>query len=134
MRGPPKCHKWEGPASSGPQSRRFRKNFGLRSDLLVFTDDFVATGALVAMLSAGVAIPRDVRVVSLSNRGLGPVFLVSLTRIENDPVKHGEQLAEAVCAFLAGRRIRKGMGVIAPEYIVGESFPLLKIRQGAIAP
>ena len=37
--------------------------------------------------------------------------------------KHGELLAEAVCAFLAGRRIRKGMGVIAPEYIVGESFP-----------
>ena len=38
------------------------------------------------------------------------------------PRKHGEQLAEAVCAFLAGRRIRKGMGVIAPAYIVGESF------------
>ena len=43
--------------------------------------------------------------------------------LRHDPVKHGEQLAEAVCAFLAGHRIRKGMGVIAPEYIVGESFP-----------
>ncbi len=105
------------------RDRFAREGRGWLPDLLVFTDDFVATGALVAMLAEGIAIPRDIRVVSLSNRGLGPVFPVSLTRIENDPVKHGEQLAEAVCAFLAGRRIRKGMGVIAPEYIVGESFP-----------
>ena len=90
-------------------------------DLLVFTDDFVAKGALVAMLMEGVSIPEDVKVISLANKGIGPVYPVTLTRVENDPVRHGEQLAEAVVRFLSGRKMRDGE--LAPEYIVGESFP-----------
>ena len=90
-------------------------------DLFVFTDDFVAAGALIAMLMEGVRIPEDVKVISLANKGIGPVYPVSLTRVENDPVRHGEMLAEAVARFLAGRKMRDGE--LAPEYIVGESFP-----------
>ena len=90
-------------------------------DLFVFTDDFVAAGALIAMLMEGVRIPEDVKVISLANKGIGPVYPVSLTRVENDPMRHGEMLAEAVARFLAGRKMRDGE--LAPEYIVGESFP-----------
>ena len=90
-------------------------------DLLVFTDDFVASGALIAMLMEGVRIPEDVKVISLANKGIGPVYPVTLTRVENDPVRHGEMLAEAVARFLSGRKMRDGE--LAPEYIVGESFP-----------
>jgi DNA-binding LacI/PurR family transcriptional regulator len=90
-------------------------------DLFVFTDDFDAAGALIAMLMEGVRIPEDVKVISLANKGIGPVYPVSLTRVENDPVRHGEMLAEAVARFLAGRKMRDGE--LAPEYIVGESFP-----------
>ena len=89
-------------------------------DLLVFTDDFVASGALIAMLMEGVAIPGDVKVVSLANKGIGPVYPVALTRVENDPDRHGEMLADAVVRFLSGRKMRDGR--IAPEYIEGESF------------
>lgn len=91
-------------------------------DVLVFNDDFVASGALTAMLLEGVRIPGDVRVVSLANKGLGPVYPVSLTRLENDPYAHGDILADAVVALLKGRQIR-GVGEIAPSYIIGESFP-----------
>ena len=87
----------------------------------MFTDDFVAAGALIAMLMEGVRIPEDVKVISLANKGIGPVYPVSLTRVENDPMRHGEMLAEAVARFLAGRKMRDGE--LAPEYIVGESFP-----------
>lgn len=90
-------------------------------DLFIFTDDFVANGALIAMLMEGMSIPEDVKVISLANKGIGPVYPVTLTRVENDPVRHGEQLAEAVVRFLAGRKMRDGE--LAPEYIVGESFP-----------
>ena len=95
---------------------------GWLPELVVFTGDYVAAGALVAMLEAGVRIPDDVRVVSLANAGLGPVFPVSLTRIVNDPFEHGDVLADAVCAFLAGRKIRGGRTIV-PRYVVGESFP-----------
>ncbi|MBR2839454.1 MAG: LacI family DNA-binding transcriptional regulator [Kiritimatiellae bacterium] len=104
----------------------FRERFakegrGWLPELFVFTDDFVAAGALIAMLMEGLRIPEDVRVVSLANKGNGPVYPVSLTRVENDPERHGEMLADAMSRFLAGRKARDGE--IAPEYIVGESFP-----------
>lgn len=92
-------------------------------ELVVFTGDYVASGALVAMQEAGVRIPDDVKVVSLANKGLGPVFPVPLTRIENDPMTHGDILAGAVCAFLRGKSIRRRSSGMGSRYIVGESFP-----------
>lgn len=101
---------------------RFARNGAVwLPELLVFTDDFVASGALTAMLMEGVKIPGDVKVISLANRGLGPMFPVSLTRVENDPVKHGDSLSDVVVAFLTGRKLRDCE--IGPCYIVGESFP-----------
>ena len=101
---------------------RFEKEGrGWLPELLVFTDDFVASGALLAMLMEGVRIPDDVKVISLANKGVGPVFPVSLTRVENDPALHGDALAEAVCAFLSGRKMHGSE--IVPQYIIGESFP-----------
>ena len=91
-------------------------------ELLVFTDDYVASGALTALQEAGLRIPADVKVVSLSNTGLGPVYPMSLTRLENDPFAHGDQLSESVCAFLQGRRIRQRMA-FGTRYVNGESFP-----------
>jgi len=90
-------------------------------ELMVFTDDFVASGALIAMLMEGIRIPDDVKVISLANTGIGPVFPVSLTRAENNPFHHGDVLADAVARFLLGRKMRDGE--LGPEYIVGDSFP-----------
>ena len=103
------------------RDRFAKEGRGWLPDLLVFTDDFVASGALIAMLMEGVAIPGDVKVLSLANTGIGPVYPMSLTRVENDPVRHGEMLADAVARFISGRKMHDVR--IAPEYIVGESFP-----------
>ena len=51
-------------------------------DLLVFTDDYVADGALFALAADGVRIPRDVRVVTLYNCGLGLSSPQEFARIE----------------------------------------------------
>ena len=94
-------------------------------DLLVFTDDYLASGALPAMLMAGVGIPRDVKVVSLANAGHGPVYPMPITRIEVDPLAHGEAIAETLLAVLDGRKPRR-RNTITSEYVVGDTFPLRK--------
>jgi len=91
-----------------------------RPDLFFFVDDFLARGALLAMLAAGIRVPEDVQVISWANKGLGPVYLVPLTRIEMDPVAHGEAVAGSIIDFLDGRNnfIKQEL---SPQFIVGET-------------
>ena len=104
-------------------------NFGdyLRShrtglpDLAVFTDDFLANGALTALLSEGLSIPRDIRVATFANKGFGPVFPVGLTRMEMDAVSDGDFIAERIVEFLHARTMPDGI-ILGPAYIRGESF------------
>ena len=103
--------------------RRFEKEGrGWLPDLILFTDDYVAAGALPSLLVEGIRIPEDVRVVSLSNRGLGPVYPMTLTRMVNDGAQQGEAFADAVMAFLDHRKCRNPLEV-GLAYVQGESFP-----------
>lgn len=92
-------------------------------DLLFFADDVQATGALMALLHHGVRIPEDVRVVTWLNRGFGPVFWCSLSRMEMDPVAQGKAVANYTLSFLRG----KGFPVaaaIGPHFVDGDTFPV----------
>ena len=91
-------------------------------DLFLFWDDFVAQGALTAFLRRGVVLPGDVKVVTLSNRGLGPVYPESLTRFECDASETGEKLAAFALSLLAKGR-QPSPPVIAPHYVFGSTFP-----------
>ena len=102
--------------------RRFAaKGHGWLPDLFYFTEDHVASGALTAMLQEGVCIPEDVRVVTMSNWGLGPVFPVSLTRLEMNPYTHGEALAQMALDYLT-RKEPQGRRIVPLQYIEGDSF------------
>ena len=90
-------------------------------DLLYFTDDHLASGALTAMLAAGVRVPDDVRVATMSNWGLGPVFPVSLTRLEMNPFEHGDALAELALDYLKHKK-PQGRRTVPLKYIEGDSF------------
>lgn len=59
--------------------------------------------------------------VTASNAVRGSVYLVSLARMENDPVRQGGMLADYVLAFLTDDSMR--LGKIGPRFIDGESFP-----------
>lgn len=91
-------------------------------DLFYFTDDFIAFGALTALLSSGVRVPEDVRVATFSNRGFGPVFPKTLTRLVNDPWANGAKMADYVLARLAGKNVSQE-NLLACDYVKGESFP-----------
>lgn len=91
-------------------------------DLFVFTDDYLARGALVALLSLGIRVPEDVRIVTLSNKGNAPTFPVSLSRFEVDPVRCGEAVSRCVLSYLAEGYLPDDV-VVTYDYIKGASFP-----------
>ncbi len=91
-------------------------------DVFLFWDDFLAQGALTAFLKRGLRAPNDIKVVTLANRGLGPVYPEPLTRFECDAAETGEKVAGFVLALLAKGRIPPPP-VISPQYIFGATFP-----------
>ena len=91
-------------------------------DLVYFTDDYVATGALMAALGKGIDIPSTFRVVTLSNHGSLPVFTKSLAKLELNPFEFDEKIGTAIIDFLAGRDVPSI--VSHPSvFIHGDTFP-----------
>ena len=89
-------------------------------DVILFDDDYLAQGGLVALYEAGLRVPKDVKVVFYSNRGNAPVLGFSAARVENDPIKYGESVAEYVLKLLDGRRAAPPK--ISWRFIPGESL------------
>ena len=73
-------------------------------DAILFDDDYLASGGLIALFEAGLRVPQDIGVVFYSNTGNEPVLGVEPTRIENDPVSYGDAVAAYVLKLLDGRR------------------------------
>ena len=69
-------------------------------DLFYFTDDFVATGAITALLAGGIRLPRDVKIVSYAVRGCQPVYTRPMSVIAIDPVADGIAIADQAIAIL----------------------------------
>ena len=73
------------------------------------------------MLGVSIRVPEDVRVVTMSNWGLGPVCPVSLTRLEMNPYAHGDALAQMALDYLA-KGTPLGHRSLPLNYIGGDSF------------
>ena len=109
-------------SAMGAMIERYGKAERDLPDLFVFTDDYLACGALVALLALGIRVPQEVRVATLANKGFTPVFPVSLTRAEVDPVNCGEVAAQCVLSYLANGRLPDD-AFASYTYIKGASFP-----------
>lgn len=101
---------------------RLAQGTGWLPDVLFFSDDYVARGAITALYEHGVRIPDDVRVVTWANRGNGPVMRLPFTRMEMDPISHGETIARCVVSYLKDGGFPEGV-CVGPRYVVGLSFP-----------
>ena len=102
---------------------RLAKGRGWLPDLLFINDDYLAAGAIVAMLHEGVRIPEDVRLVTLYNKGLGPVAWDTLARWELDSHAGGDIAAERILAWLNGDRRAPVSCTIGTAYRPGTTFP-----------
>lgn len=90
-------------------------------DLLFFDDDYLATGALMALANGGVRMPEDVRVASWANREYGPVSAKPLARMEMDNMAAGATLAKCVLEYLSTGKFPQGV-VVGPKYFRGETI------------
>jgi len=101
--------------------RWFSREGYWKPDLVLFTDDYVAQGGLIALKKHNLQIPEDVAVVSLSNKGHGPFWEKPLTRFEMDATSHGTELARAIRSYLSGRPFPQGL-VLGSTYRRGATF------------
>lgn len=97
------------------------KMHGQMPDVILFTDDHLAQGGLLALMERGIRIPQDVKVVSHANRGRGPFWIKPLTRLEMDPVAQGAEVASAALEFLKMRRLPPDI-VLGSEWKRGKTF------------
>ena len=85
-------------------------------DAFLFTDDYLAAGAVAALLEAGVHFPRDVRIATLANCGNRPVIPGASGFFEYDPFVVGDMVAEDVVARLNGE-VRPSLSVIPVRWV-----------------
>ena len=90
-------------------------------DLIYFNDDYLARGGFWALEQAGLRVPEDVKVVTLTNYGNVPFYPKTLTRIEYNPYRNATTVARLVLRFLRTRRFA-GTVVESVKYIRGETF------------
>lgn len=101
--------------------RRLKR--GNRPDLVMFADDYIANGGLLAMAELGIRPPEDVKVVAWLNRGFPLNSLRSLTRMEICPYANGRTVANLIIDYLrTGRRPRR-IPSLGHDYIIGDTFP-----------
>ena len=101
---------------------RLEKMAGRLPDVILCTDNCAAEGALLSLVKHNVRIPEDVGFVTWMPKGDRPVFWKSLTRLETDPVKCGDELGRIVLRLLEGRPLPPGTA-FRSVYKVGETFP-----------
>ena len=90
-------------------------------DVFVFTDDYLAQGALIALSDSDIRIPEDVAVVTLSNKGHGPVWGKPLSRLEMDASVHACMLSDAVIAYFRTGQFPSGLE-LGSVWKRGETF------------
>ena len=92
-----------------------------RGSVCFINDDYLASGALMALAYAGVRSPEDVRIVTLANKRLGPVYPRELTRMEFDARHAGEVLSDAVLEYLK-TGVYPANSVVGPVWVKGETM------------
>lgn len=75
-------------------------------DAVFFYDDYLAAGGLIALAATGLRVPEDIRVATLANKGMGPIWFKPLTRLEYDPVGNARLIGSYVLKTLAGKNAR----------------------------
>lgn len=88
-------------------------------DAFLFTDDYLARGALTALLAAGFRTGRDVLVATLANVGIEPVHPDPFDMLARDPERDASTVANAVLAYLDSGTFPADL-TLATEFVIGQ--------------
>ena len=100
----------------------FRERYRTKSDLpdaFLFADDYLARGALTALLAAGFRTGRDVLVITLANKGNVPVHSDPIDLLLCDPAREADEIADALLAYL-DTGTAPGTIVLESTFVAGE--------------
>ena len=110
-------------ASTRAFLRRFEKEGkSWLPDLLLFTDDYVASGALAAFAAYGIRAPNDIRFATLVNEGNRIPYAKKLSAFVHDPKKLALRLISPALAYLNRREVPVNNSQYM-TYERGETFP-----------
>jgi DNA-binding LacI/PurR family transcriptional regulator len=101
----------------------FRERYRTEADLpdaFLFTDDYLARGALTALLSAGIRTGRDVLVITLALKGNRPVHPDPIDLLLHDPARDADTIADALIAYLDSNVV-PGTITLENTFVAGES-------------
>ena len=82
------------------------KNHTYPPGAIFFYDDYLAAGGLIALAATRLRVPEDIRIATLGNKGLGPVWFKPLTRLEYDPVGNARLIGDFVLKLLSGKNAK----------------------------
>ncbi len=89
-------------------------------DAFLFTDDYLARGALLALLAAGIHTGRDVLVITLANKGTRPLHPHPIDLVLCDTAHNADIMADALIAYLDSGTV-PGTIALKNAFVAGES-------------
>jgi LacI family transcriptional regulator len=92
-----------------------------RPTALFAGNDTIAVGAIAALREAGLSVPRDVAVVGFDDLPFAAYCQPSLTTVNTEPIKQGEQAAMAAIELLEGRPVGIRECALSQKLIIRES-------------
>jgi DNA-binding LacI/PurR family transcriptional regulator len=92
-----------------------------RPTALFAGNDTIAVGAIAALREAGLSVPHDVAVVGFDDLPIAAYCHPSLTTVDTEPIKQGEQAALAAIELLEGHPVGIRNCALSQKMIIRES-------------
>lgn len=94
---------------------------GRLPELIVVSDDVLATGVIAAMEHLRIDIPSQVRLLLLSHKGNEHCSAIELATMKMDPFKNGRDVADEILMYLRDEKHEISLS-LPPEFILGQSL------------
>ncbi|MDD5704601.1 MAG: substrate-binding domain-containing protein [Kiritimatiellae bacterium] len=92
-----------------------------RPEGLIVTDDIMCRGVLRAALHLGIELPRDLRLVTYSNRGIELPYHKPVTRVEFDPGELARRAVKMMGQLQAGKKPARRCIRLGGQLVLGET-------------
>jgi DNA-binding LacI/PurR family transcriptional regulator len=92
-----------------------------RPTALFAGNDTIAVGAIAALREAGLSVPYDVAVVGFDDLPFAAYCHPALTTVDTEPIKQGEQAAQAAIELLEGHPVGIRNCTLSQKIIIRES-------------
>ena len=90
----------------------------VKFDGIFATNDWLALGSLVALTENNVKVPDDVKLIGFDNISISKYSYPSITTINQDKKRLGEEASEALLNFINNEEVREKLHIVVPVSLV----------------